>query len=212
MSIEKSRFTSRFLSLQASCKVESAVGHGKKTPLKGQRFESLEQAQAYLDRWEANWADTRIHGTTKRQVATMFAEEKPTLLPLPVEPFRYYQYGERVVHLDGCVEVEVAYYGLPPGWIGRGVKVQGPPPANSVPWVPMRPRRMASLTASFSWLRSTCPLRSRSTMVLSDASRGSRAFPELRWCRGVPGEVLGSPESCCSDETFSARSCAASKA
>ena len=48
-------------------------------------------AQAYLDRWEANWADTRIHGTTKRQVATMFAEEKLTLLPLPVEPFRYYQ-------------------------------------------------------------------------------------------------------------------------
>ena len=62
-------------------KVESAVGHAKKTPLKGQRFESLEQAQAYLDRWEANWADTRIHGTTKRQVAAMFAEEKPTLSP-----------------------------------------------------------------------------------------------------------------------------------
>jgi hypothetical protein len=105
-------------------KVESVVGHAKRTPLKGQRFESLEEAQAYLDRWEANWADTRIHGTTKRQVATMFAEEKPSLLPLPVEPFRYYHYGERVVHLDGCVEVEAAYYGLPPGWIGRGVKVQ----------------------------------------------------------------------------------------
>jgi ligand-binding sensor domain-containing protein len=54
----------------------------------------------------------------------MFAEEKPHLLPLPLEPFRYYQYGERVVHLDGCVEVEAAYYGLPPGWIGRSVKVQ----------------------------------------------------------------------------------------
>ena len=105
-------------------KVERSVGHAKNTPLKGQRFESLEEAQAYLDRWETNWADTRIHGTTKRQVAAMFAEEKPTLLPLPVEPFRYYQYGERVVHLDGCVEVEAAYYGLPPGWIGRGVKVQ----------------------------------------------------------------------------------------
>src|SRR5256884_2033865 len=54
----------------------------------------------------------------------MFAEEKPHLLPLPLEPFRYYQYGERVVHLDGCVEVEAAYYSLPPGWIGRPVKVQ----------------------------------------------------------------------------------------
>src|SRR6266576_4929420 len=51
---------------------------------------SLEEAQAYLDRWETGCADTRIHGTTKRQVAAMFAEEKPALLPLPLEPFRYY--------------------------------------------------------------------------------------------------------------------------
>jgi transposase len=105
-------------------KVESGVGHAQKTPLKGQRFESLEDAQAYLDQWELRWADTRIHGTTKRQVAAMFEEEKPALLPLPLEPFRYYQYGERVVHLDGCIEVEAAFYGLPPGWIGRMVKVQ----------------------------------------------------------------------------------------
>ena len=54
----------------------------------------------------------------------MFAEEKPALLPLPLEPFRYYQYGERTVHLDGCVEVEAAYYSAPPGWIGRRVHVQ----------------------------------------------------------------------------------------
>jgi len=105
-------------------KVESGVGHAQRTPLKGLRFESLEEAQAYLDHWEQRWADTRIHGTTKRQVAAMFAEEKPTLLPLPLEPFRYYQYGERIVHLDGCVEVEAAYYGAPPGWIGRQVRVQ----------------------------------------------------------------------------------------
>jgi len=105
-------------------KVESGVGHAQKTPLKGLRFESLKEAQTYLDDWEAHWADTRIHGTTKRQVAAMFAEERPALLPLPIEPFRYYQFGERTVHLDGCVEVEAAYYGLPPGWIGRRVSVQ----------------------------------------------------------------------------------------
>jgi transposase len=105
-------------------KVEAGVGHAKKTPLKGKRFESLEEAQAYLDHWEERWADTRIHGTTKRQVAAMFAEEKPLLQPLPLEPFRYYQYGDRTVHLDGCVEVDAAYYGAPPGWIGREVRVQ----------------------------------------------------------------------------------------
>jgi hypothetical protein len=105
-------------------KVESGVGHAKRTPLKGLRFESLEEAQSYLDDWEARWADTRIHGTTKRQVAVMFAEERPALLPLPIEPFRYFQYGTRTVNLDGCVEVDAAYYGAPPGWIGRRVQVQ----------------------------------------------------------------------------------------
>ena len=105
-------------------KVESGVAHAQKTPLKGKKFESLEEAQAYLDHWEEHWADKRIHGRTKRQVAAMFAEEKPFLQPLPLEPFRYYQYGERTVHLDGCVEVEAAYYGAPPGWIGRRVHVQ----------------------------------------------------------------------------------------
>jgi transposase len=105
-------------------KVEAGVGHAQKTPLRGLRFETLEEAQAYLDRWETRWADTRIHGTTKRQVAVMFAEEQPMLGPLPLEPFRYYRYGERTVHLDGCVEVEAAYYGAPPGWIGRRVDVQ----------------------------------------------------------------------------------------
>ena len=53
----------------------------------------------------------------------MFAEEKPALHELPIEPFRYYRYGERSVNLDGCVEVDSAYYGAPPGWIGRKVHV-----------------------------------------------------------------------------------------
>ncbi len=105
-------------------KVEQGVGHAKRTPLKGLRFESLEQAQAYLDRWEERWADTRIHGTTKRQVAVMFAEEKPALRELPLEPFRYYRFGKRTVNLDGCIEVGAAYYGAPPGWIGREVQAQ----------------------------------------------------------------------------------------
>src|SRR5256886_7267389 len=71
----------------------------------------------------------------------MFAEEKPHLLPLPLEPFRYYQYGERVVHLDGCVEVEAAYYSLPPGWIGRPVKVQ---------WDELQDRKSTRLNSSHS--------------------------------------------------------------
>lgn len=105
-------------------KVESSIGFAQRTPLRGKRFESLEEAQAHLDRWTERWADTRIHGTTKRQVAASFAEERSSLLPLAVEPFRYYQHATRTVHLDGCIEIEAAYYGAPPGWVGREVRVQ----------------------------------------------------------------------------------------
>jgi transposase len=105
-------------------KVESGIGHTQKTPLQGMRFETLEEAQSYLDRWDTRWADTRIHGTTKRQVAAMFAEEQPALGPLPLEPFRYYHFGVRTVHLDGCVEVDAAYYSAPPRYLGRRVDVQ----------------------------------------------------------------------------------------
>jgi hypothetical protein len=84
-------------------KVESDVGHAQKTPLKGMRFESLEEAQAYLDDGEQRWADSRIHGTTKRQVAAMLAEERPALLAvaarafslLPAAPCRNYRPSHR---------------------------------------------------------------------------------------------------------------------
>jgi transposase len=104
-------------------KVESGIHHTQRA-LHGLRFEKLEDAQAYLDRWDEKWANTRIHGTTKRQVAAMFADEQPHLRPLPVEPFRYYEFGTRVVHMDGCVEVGGAYYHAPPGWLGQSMKVQ----------------------------------------------------------------------------------------
>jgi hypothetical protein len=106
----------------------------------GRGLETIEAAQAYLDRWELHWADTRIHGTTKRQVAAMFAEERPALGPLPIEPFRYYRFGERTVHLNGCVEVEGAYYGAPPGWLGQRVQVQ---------WNELHVRLLAPTTGQF---------------------------------------------------------------
>ena len=46
-------------------KVESGIGHTQKTPLQGMRFETLEEAQTYLDRWDARWADTRIRDSDR---------------------------------------------------------------------------------------------------------------------------------------------------
>ncbi len=104
-------------------KVESGVRRAQ-DQLRGLRFETLEEAQAYLDARAARWDDTRIHGTTKRQVAAMFEEERPQLLPLPTAPFRTFRYGVRTVHLDGHIEVDAAYYSVPPGMVGQDVQVQ----------------------------------------------------------------------------------------
>src|SRR5262249_47492701 len=102
----------------------AGVARAQKAAREGGPSETSEEGQAYLDHWDAGWAAPRTHGTTKRQVAAMFVEEQPALQPLPLEPFRYYRFGVRTVHLDGCVEIDAAYYSAPPGWIGRRVSVQ----------------------------------------------------------------------------------------
>jgi hypothetical protein len=70
-------------------------------------------------------ADTRIHGTTKRQVGKVFLEvEQPALSPLPFDPFPMFHEGRRRVHRDGHVEVDRAYYSVPPEYLGREVWVR----------------------------------------------------------------------------------------
>ena len=104
-------------------KVESEVGYTQETALKGRRFESIEEQNLYLDRWDERWAMTRIHGTTKRQVRVMFEEERPFLQHLPPTRFEYYRMGERTVHFDGFIEVDGGYYHAPPHYVGRRVVV-----------------------------------------------------------------------------------------
>ena len=55
--------------------MESAVGHAKKTPLKGLRFESLADAQADLDRFE-----DLLHGPARRIAGLAHHQTKPILI------------------------------------------------------------------------------------------------------------------------------------
>jgi hypothetical protein len=104
-------------------KVESAVGHTQSTALKGLTFETIEEQNAHLMHWNERWAFTRIHGTARRQVREMFGEEQPALQPLPPTRFEYYRIVQRRVHLDGHVEVDRAYYSVPPRYGGTTVVV-----------------------------------------------------------------------------------------
>lgn len=102
-------------------KVENSVGYVKKNALKARRFDSLAAQNQFLREWERGVADSRIHGTTRRQVQGLFEEEAPHLLGLPSTLFPCFREGRRTVHRDSFVEVEKAYYAVPQEYIGRVV-------------------------------------------------------------------------------------------
>jgi transposase len=106
-------------------KVEKGIDYVQDNALKGRRFTSLQEENRFLLDWELTVADTRIHGTTRRQVGKHFADvERGALLPLPFEPFPSFHEGRRIVHRDGHVEVEHAYYAVPPEYRAREVWVR----------------------------------------------------------------------------------------
>jgi len=94
--------------------VENAIQHTQGTALKGKRFASIEQQNAWLAHWEERWASLRIHGRKKRQVLEMFREEQPSLLPLPAERFRYFKQDTRTVDDAGLVQIDGSYYAALP--------------------------------------------------------------------------------------------------
>jgi transposase len=105
-------------------KVERGVAYAKNNALKGRQFASLADQNAHLLHWEEQVADKRVHGTTRRQVAAVFAEERKALEPLPASIYAVYQEGRRRVQRDSFVEVAKAYYEAPPEYIGRQIWVR----------------------------------------------------------------------------------------
>jgi hypothetical protein len=104
--------------------VENAIQHTQGTALKGRRFESIEEQNAFLEQWESNWASRRIHGSTRRQVQAMFEEERPHLRALPTRNFEYFTDKVYTVCDDTCVRVDHSSYAARPALIGSQVLVR----------------------------------------------------------------------------------------
>jgi hypothetical protein len=106
-------------------KVERGVDYVQENALKGRTFAGLEEQNRFLRDWELTVADTRVHGTTRRHVGRHFHDvERAALLPLPPDPFPSFREARRTVHRDGHVEVERAYYSVPPEYLARQVWVR----------------------------------------------------------------------------------------
>jgi transposase len=106
-------------------KVERGIGYVKGNALSERTFGSLAEMNDFLVEWEKTVADVRVHGTTKRKPIEIFEElERAALLPLPPDRFPSFRESERTVHRDGHVEVEKAYYSVPPEYVRRKVWVR----------------------------------------------------------------------------------------
>ena len=106
-------------------KVEAGVKYVQANALKGRTFGSLHEQNRFLKEWERSTADTRIHGTTRKQVGKLFKEvEHEALLPLKMERFPFFHEGKRSVHRDGHVEIDKAYYSVPPEYLSQRLWVR----------------------------------------------------------------------------------------
>jgi len=106
-------------------KVERGVDYVQENALRGHEFDTLAAQNEHLAHWERTIADTRIHGTTCKQVRGDFeANEKAALGKLPLERFAFYHEAKRKVSRDGHIAVNRSFYSVPPEYLGREVWVR----------------------------------------------------------------------------------------
>ena len=85
----------------------------------------LSLLQQALDRWLAEVANVRVHGTTHQRPIDRWKEEQACLQPLHrVAPFDLSRWDERIVTTDGWVVWETNLYSVPLERVGQPVRVR----------------------------------------------------------------------------------------
>jgi Mu transposase-like protein len=87
-------------------------------------FRNLDDLNAQFAQWLDQVANRRLHGTTGRIVIEHFAEERPTLKPLPAGPFNAVLRLERRISHEGMISVGGNLYSVPDGTRRRPVEVE----------------------------------------------------------------------------------------
>lgn len=112
---------------QTKGKVESGIKYVKRF-LRGKVFDSLDHLNNSLMVWTTTVADQRIHGTTHRKPAEMFAEERDLLIDHTGKPPYVLQVQViRHVAKDCMINFETNRYSVPFLYVGKQVEVQTEP-------------------------------------------------------------------------------------
>jgi transposase len=188
-------------------KIESGVKYVKGNSLKGRTFASLDEQNRHLLEWEAKVADLRIHGTTRQQVIKVFIEiEKAKLLPLPASRFELFDEALRRVHRDGHVQVQEAYYSVPPEYLGQeiwarwdgrlvrlfdrrmkpiAVHPQKPPGAFSTLGAHLHPHKISGIEKGTGWLLAQVDRIGPKSAAWAEAMLKNRGIAGVRVLMGL---------------------------
>ena len=105
--------------------VEGAIKYLQGNFISGRIFTDATDLRRQLADWMTNYANARIHGTTRKVPIQVFlAEEKGALQPLPETSFAFFNRGERKVAANCHIHFENNYYSVPASLIGRDVTVR----------------------------------------------------------------------------------------
>ena len=87
-------------------------------------FRNLEDLNAQFDAWRRDVANPRVHATTRRISNEAFAEERPSLKPLPTIAYNAVLTVERRVSKDGMISVGGNLYSVPDTARRRTLEIQ----------------------------------------------------------------------------------------
>ena len=106
-------------------KVEAGVKYAEINFLAGRKFKEGVDKDNQLYSWMVNYANKRIHGTTKKVPAEEFEKiEKKCLQPLPENTFAFFQRGVRKVKANCHINFENNYYSVPSLLVGKQITIR----------------------------------------------------------------------------------------
>ena len=104
-------------------KVERPFRYIREDFFLGRSFRNVGDLNDQFRQWLDEVANARTHATTHRVVSEHFAEERPSLGPLPAGPFQAVLRLERRITRDGMVSVDGNLYSVPDTTRRRPVEV-----------------------------------------------------------------------------------------
>lgn len=104
--------------------VENAVGYVKKNLLNGLDISDFKMMQPLAQNWLDTIANVRNHGETGKRPVDMFAEEKQSLQPLPVEPYDIGVVKQARTSRQFRVTIDTNRYSVPAQLAGVGLTVK----------------------------------------------------------------------------------------